>query len=442
MADSETKQADEQEHQQLVEQGGKHEPFIKGIDNLNWIWYNLFDSLHVDLIIQGFRKLIDRYNVTIDLHQKRVTIEEAMSSLSVNEDGLKYMFLNSLQMILQHLKSHIIGLLRTLDPSNSQQATELKSKCISDNQPKVEWIMERIRYLVVVFYPEPTTARVRTDDQHLRRLKSCRLRSLRSTFLEACRMICRSFGAAIKLVKLMKLKESPEKLKRLSQEHRRLTYNVKMAALLVDSTIESIEGSDWDLAVKSWQVEFEGNQDLLKSMMTSIEPETDILETGDQTSVAKYVREPVIHLAKLLIPIMKLSRLFFNKISVRGINTKRLPLFTEMCSEQIESLAMSHGSVSSSFVHILSLLDAADRAPGVVPHVHFIGSVRCLKNIFEAPLLIVLLYLVPAIPDTDGFPIQNYYKNWLITWNTQRILATENFINIFTRSSVVDPELL
>ncbi|KAI7955472.1 hypothetical protein MJO29_006871 [Puccinia striiformis f. sp. tritici] len=199
MADSETKQADEQEHQQLVEQG--------------------------DLIIQGFRKLIDRYNVTIDLHQKRVTIEEAMSSLSVNEDGLKYMFLNSLQMILQHLKSHIIGLLRTLDPSNSQQATELKSKCISDNQPKVEWIMERIRYLVVVFYPEPTTARVRTDDQHLRRLKSCRLRSLRSTFLEACRMICRSFGAAIKLVKLMKLKESPEKLKRLSQEHRRLTYN-------------------------------------------------------------------------------------------------------------------------------------------------------------------------------------------------------------------------
>ncbi|KNE98459.1 hypothetical protein PSTG_08198 [Puccinia striiformis f. sp. tritici PST-78] len=418
MADSETKQADEQEPQRLVEQG--------------------------DLIIQEFGKLIDRYNDTIDLHQNRVTIEEAMSSLSINEDGLKDMFPDSLQLILQHLKSHIIGLLRTPDPSNShsQQATELKFKCISDNQPKVEWIMERIRYLVVVFYPEPTTARVRTDDQHLRRLKSCRLRSLRSTFLEACRLICRSFGAAIELVKLMKLKESPEQFKRLSQEHRRLTYHVKMAALLVDSTIESIEGSDWDLAVKSWQVEFEGNQDLLKSMMTLIEPETDILETGDRESVAKYVREPVIHLAKLLIPIMKLSRLFFNKISVRGINTKRLPLFTEMCSEQIESLAMSHGSVSSSFVHILSLLDAADRAPGVVPHVHFIGSVRCLKNIFEAPLLIVLLYLVPAIPDTDGFPIQNYYKNWLITWNTQRILATENFINIFTRSSVVDPELL
>ncbi|POW13862.1 hypothetical protein PSTT_03431 [Puccinia striiformis] len=269
--------------------------------------------------------------MSLSIYTKTVTIEEAMSSLSINEDGLKDI------------------------PIQLTTSNRAEVKRISDNQPKVEWIMERIRYLVV-FYPEPTTARVRTDDQHLRRLKSY-------------------------------------------------------------STIESIEGSDWDLAKPtSWN--------------------------RRSKSVAKYVREPVIHLAKLLIPIMKLSRLFFNKISVRGINTKRLPLFTEMCSEQIESLAMSHGSVSSSFVHILSLLDAADRAPGVVPHVHFIGSVRCLKNIFEAPLLIVLLYLVPAIPDTDGFPIQNYYKNWLITWNTQRILATENFINIFTRSSVVDPELL
>ncbi|KAI9616869.1 hypothetical protein H4Q26_010503 [Puccinia striiformis f. sp. tritici PST-130] len=104
-----------------------------------------------------------------------------------------------------------------------------------------------------------------------------------------------------------------------------------------------------------------------------------------------------------------------------------------MCSEQIESLAKSHGRVSDSLMCILYLLDDADSAQGAVTQTEFIGFALHHKGIFEAPLLVVFLYLIPAIPDTDGFPIQKYYKDWLITWKTQLTLAIENFIN-FVRS--------
>ncbi|POW11164.1 hypothetical protein PSHT_08493 [Puccinia striiformis] len=177
-------------------------------------------------------------------------------------------------------------------------------------------------------------------------------------------------------------------------------HYAKQAALSIDSTIEAIEGSDWDIATKRWDHEFEGNQHTLQWIQDSIGPKPSIFRRKNQKSTKKYAREPVMGLAELLIPIIKLSRLFFNKISVRGINIEWVPLFTRS------------RSCHSNRVHWIR-----------PPH----------KGIFEAPLLVVFLYLIPAIPDTDGFPIQKYYKDWLITWKTQLTLAIENFIN-FVRS--------
>ncbi|KAH9460421.1 hypothetical protein KEM48_009975 [Puccinia striiformis f. sp. tritici PST-130] len=407
MAELECKPAEGVEHQQLEEQR--------------------------DLIIHGFNTLIHHYYEPIDLPHRRAEMEELMLILSVDENGLKDMALNMVLLTLKQLKRLTIGLSRILDPSDVQQATELKFKRILTIQSKVAWCMRHVRCVITLVYPEPTTARVRTDDRHLKRLKSCRLRSLRSTFLQACQDICPSFGAAIELVEHMKMNASPEDLERRSTEHFASTYYAKKAALSIDSTIEAIEGSDWDIATKRWDHEFEGNQHTLQWIEDSIGPKPSIFRRKNQKSTKKYAREPVMGLAKLLIPIIKLSRLFFNKISVRGINTKRLPLFTEMCSEQIESLAKSHGRVSDSLMCILYLLDDADSAQGAVTQTEFIGFALHHKGIFEAPLLVVFLYLIPAIPDTDGFPIQKYYKDWLITWKTQLTLAIENFIN-FVRS--------
>ncbi|KNF00785.1 hypothetical protein PSTG_05925 [Puccinia striiformis f. sp. tritici PST-78] len=373
MAEPECKLGHEVEHQRLREQG--------------------------DLVIEGFRNLISKYSSPAAWRSDRASIEEVMSNLSIDENGLKEKTLDRLQMTLPILKRHLTRLSTTLDPYNSQQETELKFQSILRIQPKLESTLEHAKCYVALFYPEPTSPPARTNDQRLQRLKSCRLQRLRSTFIEACPRICWSLEAAINLVQQMQKQDSPEEFKRRSEEHRGLTRYVEEATLLIDSTMECIAGSDWDLALKYWQRELGGIEGLLGEIV---------------------------------------SRLFFNKLTIRGINTKRLPLFTEMSSAQIEYLVQAHRTLSNRLKNIVFHLYEADSDPGTVSHNVFITNAHHIKVRFEAPLLVVLLYLVPAIPDTEGFPTQNYYKRWFNTWNTQRILAIDNFIN-FARSLGPDP---
>ncbi|KAI7938251.1 hypothetical protein MJO28_015171 [Puccinia striiformis f. sp. tritici] len=106
-----------------------------------------------------------------------------------------------------------------------------------------------------------------------------------------------------------------------------------------------------------------------------------------------------------------------------------------MSSEQIESLAQSIRNVSSDITEIKDLLCTADAEiienRAELLSQRFVDIALNLKSRFDPPLLVILLYLLPIIPDVDpGTPIQTYYKDWFVTWNTQRILVTDNFINL------------
>jgi hypothetical protein len=110
------------------------------------------------------------------------------------------------------------------------------------------------------------------------------------------------------------------------------------------------------------------------------------------------------------------------------MNNQRLPVFTEMSSDQIECLANLLGLVTRDIIQLYCLFHEADE--GAATGQDFVRIADKLKSRYEAPLVALLLYVVPSIPDTDdGFPTQSVYRNWFATWNTQRILATMNFIN-------------
>jgi hypothetical protein len=134
----------------------------------------------------------------------------------------------------------------------------------------------------------------------------------------------------------------------------------------------------------------------------------------------------------LAIPLIKISKLFFTKLSERGLNNREHPRFTEMSSHQLNSLAKSLGKVASDILRLSILLDKADEAYdpyGAATSQQFVEIAASIKRRYEAPLVVLMLYIVPDIPDSDGSTDQTYYKNWFVTWNTQRILATENFLN-------------
>ncbi|WAQ86314.1 hypothetical protein PtA15_7A40 [Puccinia triticina] len=48
------------------------------------------------------------------------------------------------------------------------------------------------------------------------------------------------------------------------------------------------------------------------------------------------------------------------------------------------------------------------------------------ESCFESSVLLIAFYIVPLIPDTNGFPTQKYYQSWLTTWHLQLSLAMQN----------------
>ncbi|POW04287.1 hypothetical protein PSTT_10502 [Puccinia striiformis] len=338
----------------------------------------IFNSPHVDLIIRKLPIFAEKCYAPANHHHDRAAIEALMSSYSIDEAGLKEMILGRLQSTLPVLKSQFGALSQLLNPSCLLQQTEAK----------IERVMQLQRF----------------KDQDLGRIKFYRLDSLKANFLKVSEKIGRFFLLANDLLKSINEDLSPDKSKLRTPAPGVLAGHRdthEQADHLIDSTIETI--------------------------MNSTNPGTlPDLAQSDYMPSGKFAQEPTVCLAELMIPIMKLSRLFFKKISIRGVNTKRLPLSTKMCTNEILSVAKSLGEMVSDLLSMTYLLHAFD-VPGRAPNYNtFIAVTERLNSRFEASVRVALLYLVPSIPDTDGFPLQNYYRSRIVNWNTQRSFAVDN----------------
>ncbi|KAA1117880.1 hypothetical protein PGT21_026286 [Puccinia graminis f. sp. tritici] len=142
----------------------------------------------------------------------------------------------------------------------------------------------------------------------------------------------------------------------------------------------------------------------------------------------------IIELAKLSIPIIKLFKLFFKKLSREGMNNKKslkLPLFTQMNSNQIESLSQSAGKISGDLSELVRLLTQADltlaREPNTIDNRPIIKIAGRLPTHFDGPLLSIVLYIVPLI---DPLSDQDYYHTWFVTWNILINSAIHNFLQL------------
>ncbi|KAI7945507.1 hypothetical protein MJO29_011895 [Puccinia striiformis f. sp. tritici] len=198
---------------------------------------------------------------------------------------------------------------------------------------------------------------------------------------------------------------------------------------------EWLNKSDLDLAQRDWAYLLDCMEDKgLGKLMIMLDPtpttDSNIKpQPWDPTPVRKLVHEPVINLAKSTIPLFKLSRVFLQKLSKRGMNQIRFPVFTEMSSNQLESFADIPMRVSEKLADLVSALDGADTSYGLATSHDIEKIARTIKPVFESPWLVALHYIVPLIPDTNGSPTQNYWKNWLIMWNTHFDLAIRQFID-------------
>ncbi|PLW15364.1 hypothetical protein PCASD_19980 [Puccinia coronata f. sp. avenae] len=161
---------------------------------------------------------------------------------------------------------------------------------------------------------------------------------------------------------------------------------------------------------------------LINQRINYLEPEDDGKSSDDLASSNKRL----IPLAQLSIPIIKLSRLFFNKLARDGLNKIPIKPFTDMNSCQLQALRYSAGDIRDELSRVVESIEQSAKRDEYDPTGPIIQAINKMRHRFESNLLLVILYIIPLIPNSSSSP--NDLKNSLITWNDLFLIATRNCI--------------
>ncbi|POW15891.1 hypothetical protein PSTT_01841 [Puccinia striiformis] len=211
----------------------------------------------------------------------------------------------------------------------------------------------------------------------------------------------------------------------------------------IESTKQWFNGSEFDNVQAHWWYQLEDIDEVLEKFSILIDPPDSMEENevGDEPvdNQSQSHSEGAIRLAKLVLPIIKLSRLFFKKLSRRGMNMKKFPLFTEMRSVQLRYLDDSAGQILIHLTQLYEILESVNIPFEVdTSGPDIIQIAEQIETDFQSFLYLILLHFLPQIPDNCRFTTQNYYAIWFVTWNTQLTSAISH-LTVAAKSLRDDP---
>jgi hypothetical protein len=307
-------------------------------------------------------------------------------------------------------------------------------------QAEVDPILDRIFSAADVLCPEPLPSpSIRTNDQYSKELKPFRINALYDVLTEFfLKQIYEVLNDSYDLIQQLKLSTKTYEGE-VDLASARYCLNQERYCCLqnIESAINCLEGSEFDIVQVDWQYEKDVINGQLQELLRRINPTTSLKEQNNPSG-AQPLSEPVVNLTKSVLPVIKLCRLFFNKLSERGMNRKRLPLFTTMCSYQLDLVRRLAEDIEGKIDRILIFLRAPNTIVDEYTNASLTKTVKALETHFETPLLLILLHFVPIIPDTAGNPVQNYFKEWFAIWNTQFTLAIKNLLDAIESYKVND----
>jgi hypothetical protein len=325
--------------------------------------------------------------------------------------------LRSKKDVYTQLHSSLLPLLKQYFNSVAEalhDSTELRK----DPAPKIQRVLEIQPYLhrtldqmiriiddiIPGKVPEPS----QTNDQHFEHFKCYRLYGLKDCIRGDlyCQMVDCLYVSCIIIeeLKLPATKRSPRPM--CSQSSLNAAF---------DTTLKWLDGSELHIIPDLWKESIEDNFGAKSAYFDRSDPPSD-----PPTSQA------AIQLARSIFAIIKLSKLFFVKLSRKPVKGKPVPLFTEMSSQQLYSLQKSPEEYGYSVMDLVSHLGGADLHPPTC--LSLIQDIQVLSNDLQSVVPLVALYIAPLFPDINGVSAQIYFKTWLITWNTLFFTATYNAI--------------
>ncbi|EFP75943.1 uncharacterized protein PGTG_01274 [Puccinia graminis f. sp. tritici CRL 75-36-700-3] len=380
-----------------------------------------------NLVVERFEALDEEYSAEGEPFPYHRSIEETFSADQLN---FKRGLLNQLHShLLPALGRQIGSLSRLLDPSRLRSEPGLTLNLILSIQSELNHTLKQIQSALYIVCPySAASTSTRTNDQHRREFKSFRIDGMFDLIAKYSTMTAMSliFSEANALLKQLDLSTKPYEVYELEMTDipsivSSIADNTADSWKAIELTIEWLQGSELNLVQLRWPEEIRAINETLQTLL-SLTDSTSTSNEHDELSGITLLSKPAIQLAKSLTPIVKLSRLFFNKLSKRGMNRKRLPLFTEMRSDQLKSLAGLAREVSYNLGKISESVRKTSTVRDNTTSVQCTRLAEKIETRFESSVLLISFYFVPLIADTD---VQNYYKTWLATWFLQLNLAMQ-----------------
>ncbi|EFP92625.2 uncharacterized protein PGTG_18624 [Puccinia graminis f. sp. tritici CRL 75-36-700-3] len=365
------------------------------------------------------------------------SLDRGFSALSIDEIEPQENLLNKVvhRYCLPQLKEQVQTLSSALAPSEFAKQPEMMRQVILQTQAAIDRMLHRTQGVLGDICLPPTalmsSLTERMDDGEFRSVKAYRLDLLKPKFNEEVLYhLNQLFTRGHTLFQHIQLAPNnlrPQELDACSPRHKFL-QDVDRVTRGIEATIRILECSELELAQEQWVFELPKIDEMTHEIMGIIHRH-QTRQINTEPAARNPVDPPAIQLAKLSLPLIKIVKLFFTKISVnRGMNRKLLPTLSKMSSGHIHCIAHSPGKIHGDIIQLLLLLQpaAAENRFNAATCQQYIKLINQIKADIDTPSLHVVQYCLPLLTNTPEFQARAYYIRWFETWDTLFDLAVRN----------------
>lgn len=396
-----------------------------------------------DLLVQRFKNLMTKCEAHNSNHRNdHMTsgpIDASEPEVSPQDCQLKkHLWLHLQSSLLPHLQQQITTLSDALDPLKLWCNPFSQLEFLLVMQSEIEHTLDQVLSASeIICGPNSISRSVPINDQHLKEFKIYRLNGLSSTLGSLLRSIGYLFRFSYELIQLMNLtckqyssyQSMMTSYQAMVHPRETLLHHSSDALAWISSITKWLSASEFDLVQdksrNKWAVHHKSQVSSLLEDLTGLinaraRTQEELLDV-DETLEGGPLSESAERVAKLLVPIFKLCRLFYKHLSAQGIDRKLLPLYTDMSSEQLNLIDLLPIQIDTQLYKLLCSLR------NDVPFDQLVQQVLKLEAYFATPGYLILLHFAPILPNTrDGHPAHHQFVERLTVWNTHLNLAIHN----------------
>ncbi|PLW31634.1 hypothetical protein PCASD_17042 [Puccinia coronata f. sp. avenae] len=339
--------------------------------------------------------------------------------------------------LLPLLEEQIDTLLELLHPSELEDDIDGSSLAlIIEIQSELDQNLHEILSIAAGIKHKPFSSPAQADDQELEEFKEFRRQGISSGLKTLNRTLHSLFDESSHMIRDL---TKPSTLTIESYQHLQssrssaISQHTFMAARYMNQVIKRMSAHEFTLILQLWapQVHFTHNEflsDLPKLIYRVIHhPEREYSYDG----LAKCLKNKhALPLAQALIPLMKLSRVFFKTLMKCGLNKIPSKPFTHMNSYQLATLSDSVGFIMHDLFIVMKSIaeygsDDVDDDQDYNPE-YIEGIITRTIRRFDSNILLVIAYVIPLITDSIFEP--NPLQTYLLQWNNLFLIAARRCI--------------